>query len=184
MIETREGREPGLGDSARQAVGFGYAKVTPLQLSAIAGTFANGGKRAVPRLFLDRDAAEPEKIVEIDPALLETVRKSMWRGVNEPGGVSPLAKSDDIAIAGAPGTDGISRDKREKAGHFVAFAPYNTPRYAIAVTVENARSGSAVCAPLAKIILERFEEIDAGKKVEVTPLAPAKAHDREIATVE
>ncbi len=109
--------------------------------------------------------------------MLEAVRTSLWRTVNEEKHVGWRAKSTAIEIAGKTGSaqfvrQGVADDK----GRFVSFAPYENPRYAMAVMVEGAKSGGAVCAPLTRILLERFAELDAGGTVEVVPLEAAKGH--------
>lgn len=172
---------------ANTAIGQGHCLASPLQMAAAIATVGNGGGRHAPRLFLDRERMDPENILEkgVDPAVLEALRTGLWRSVNEADHVGRGAKSDEIVIAGKTGTAQYERQGvPDNQGWFVSFAPYENPRYAMAVLVEGAKSGGAVCAPLTRLLLERFAELDAGGTLDVVPLEAAKGHLEPIEAID
>jgi penicillin-binding protein 2 len=92
--------------------------------------------------------------------------------VNEAGGTAPLARLGEGAgqMAGKTGSAQVRRVSRElrESGHFdsqklpweyrphalfVAYAPYDAPRYALSVVVEHGNAGAAAAAPLAREIM-------------------------------
>ena len=103
---------------------------------------------------------------------LHVVREGMWAVVNEPGGTAPSAKLSDQRwqMAGKTGSSQVRRVSREQreGGHFdssklpwefrphalfVAYAPYDDPRYALSVVVEHGNAGAAAAAPIARDIM-------------------------------
>lgn len=123
-------------------------------------------------------APSPAPSAAIWPALdvpapfLHAVREGMWAVVNEPGGTAPLARLDlpGIQLAGKTGSTQVRHVSREAREHghfnseslpwefrphalFVAFAPYDAPRYALAVVVEHGNAGAQRAAPLARAIM-------------------------------
>ena len=105
----------------------------------------------------------------ITDILLQRVRHGMWAVVNEPGGTAPLARLADphVQLAGKTGSAQVRRVSRElrESGNFdsqklpweyrphalfVAYAPYDAPRYASSVVVEHGNAGAAAAAPIAR----------------------------------
>ncbi len=103
---------------------------------------------------------------------LQLVREGMWAVVNEQGGTAPRARLPDpkVQLAGKTGSAqvrGVSRELRENGDFksdklpwefrphalFVAFAPYDAPRYAVSVVVEHGNAGADVAAPMARDIM-------------------------------
>ena len=116
------------------------------------------------------------------PEDLKRIRRGMWQVVNETGGTGRNALSP-IGIAGKSGTAQKRRynDAREflddNTTWFLAFAPYDAPRYAIAVVVENGTAGGKTCAPIAKRILEQALSIATSGECPVPlPGEPLKGH--------
>ena len=103
--------------------------------------------------------------------LLHIMREGMWAVVNEPGGTAPLARlPNGVQMAGKTGSAQVRRVSRELREHghfnseklpweyrphalFVAFAPYEAPRYALAVVVEHGNAGAAAAAPVARDLM-------------------------------
>jgi penicillin-binding protein 2 len=143
---------------------------------------ANGSHAVRP--WLARPPRDDEASAEA-PALgvsdwsLGFVREGMHRVVNGERGTARAARlpNSQIAMAGKTGTSQVRRISRaeratgvrkneEKSweerdhGLFVAFAPYQAPRYAVAVVVEHGGSGSQSAAPIARDIMAKALELD------------------------
>jgi len=82
------------------------------------------------------------------------VIEGMRRVVNENGGTARMARLDDITICGKTGT--VQNPHGEDHSVFIAFAPMNKPKIAIAVFVENAGFGGTWAAPIASLIIEKY----------------------------
>lgn len=94
-------------------------------------------------------------------------------------------------VAGKTGTAQVFRhdartNRREKDNHawFTGFAPFDKPRFAISVLVANGESGGQVSAPVARRILKRALEIEAGELYELTPVEPAPGGFQKVDRVE
>lgn len=186
-------------ETAFTAIGQGQVLATPLQMCAVAATVANGRYAYRPRL-LDRtlDHAEGQFTVQQPrlkknllaengalPAELELVRKGMWKVVNGEGGTARGIRTKDYEIAGKTGTaqawlEGKShKDEKNKdyKTWFIAFAPYENPKYAVCVFVENGTSGGGTAAPIAARILKQAIAHDRGEyNPPRQPLPEAKGH--------
>lgn len=188
------------GYTANTSIGQGFVLATPLQMAMITAAVANGGTMYYPRLIdkvvsVDGDVVkqEPAKIRSnlitdggIDPEAFERVRKGMWKVVNEGGGTGRASAIRDLGVSGKTGTAQFQfRGKKDNRVWFIAFAPYDEPRYAIAVMVEGAKSGGGVAAPIAGKILEDTFALD-GEQEEpflLTKLDPAVGNAQHIESV-
>lgn len=186
------------GQTANASIGQGFVLTTPLQMAMVAATVANGGTSYYPRL-VDKVVAqdgttvrqEPIKIranlVEsgFTPEEIEKVRRGMWDVVNRGGGTAASARIKNYEVAGKTGTAQFWRG-RVKDNHtwFIAFAPYDKPRYAVAVIVQGAHSGGGVAAPIAAKILSDIFKMEEGEAVEVAALEPAKGSFQFVSSVD
>ncbi|RRN76631.1 penicillin-binding protein 2, partial [Pseudoxanthomonas sp. SGD-10] len=84
----------------------------------------------------------------------EPVIEGMSRVVNSPGGTGYYSKIPDIEICGKTGT--VQNPHGADHSVFVAFAPRENPKIAIAVVVENAGYGSTWSAPIASLMIEKY----------------------------
>jgi penicillin-binding protein 2 len=174
------------GDTVSVGIGQGYMLATPLQLAAMTATLANGGTPIYPRLLKAVQNARTNEVTQIEPARgeqipikpehLELVRSAMV-GVTSPGGTAVKAGlGAAYTIAGKTGTAQVvairqdqkydaSRLREEHRDHalFIAFAPADNPRLAMALLVENGGSGSGTAAPIAR---EVFDFYLLGKRLE------------------
>jgi penicillin-binding protein A len=156
-------------DVGRVAIGQGgeegQIQVTPLQMAQVAGAVANGGKLIRPRLT-DRVVGQDGRVEErvspaqqaqvMKPETAEALTQMMADVVNE--GTGTAAALSDVAVAGKTGTAEVSNATLNQVW-FIAFAPVEDPRYAIAVTLEDqplGTSGGANAAPLAAQVLENL----------------------------
>src|SRR5436853_7523184 len=182
--------------TANVSIGQGYTLVSPLQLAMAYATVANGGTCFYPRLVdkvLNQDGspvlddhgkpAVPQtprmrsdlrREVTLDQ--IELVRKGLWKVVNEDGGMGGRARLKDVVVAGKTGTaQATERGHEENVAWFVCFAPYDHPKYVVAVMVQGASGhGGEVAGPIATRILERIVAQEAGKfDMQVAWTAPA-----------
>ena len=169
------GEEWLVGDTANAAIGQGFMLASPLQLAVMAARIATG--RAVsPRLVRSIDGVEQPsgagEPLDINPFNLEQVRKAMFSVSNDRRGTAYRSRiiADEFRMAGKTGTSqvrnitkaeraaGVIRNKDlpwERRDHalFVSFAPYDNPKYAVAVIVEHGGGGSKAAAPVARDIM-------------------------------
>jgi penicillin-binding protein 2 len=115
---------------------------------------------------------------------LHAVREGMWAVVNEPGGTAPQARLNlpGIQLAGKTGSTQVHRVSRalresgdfksenlpwELRPHalFVAFAPFDAPRYALSVVVEHGNAGAQAAAPIARDIMLATLSREGGEKI-------------------
>ena len=170
---NRDGDPWSVGDSFNYGIGQGFTLASPLQLAVMTARLATG-RAVVPRLVKRIDGVEtaipeaPE--IALQPRHLDAVRNAMWAVSNE--GTAYRSRLVDPAniMAGKTGTSqvriitpaeraaGVTRNEqlpwnRRDHALFVAFAPYETPRYAIAQIVEHGGGGSTAAAPIARDVL-------------------------------
>jgi len=154
-------------------IGQGELSVTPIQLAQYAALLANYGQSATPHFLKGYVETKTNKFVETKPntydinisrKTFEIVRRAMYYVVNR-AGTAVSIKNADIVIAGKTGTAQNPQGKPHAV--FVAFAPYNNPKIAVAVIVENAGFGSVAAAPIARDIIKAY--LQKGKK-ETKPL--------------
>jgi penicillin-binding protein 2 len=113
---------------------------------------------------------------ECTPEQIERVRKGLWKVVNEDGGTGGRARLKDVVVAGKTGTaQATERGHEENVAWFVCFAPYDHPKYVVAVMVQGASGhGGEVAGPIATRILERIVAQETGKfDMQVAWTAPA-----------
>jgi penicillin-binding protein 2 len=164
-----------LGETANVAIGQGYVLTTPLQLAVMTARIANGVKAVTPRLTSQELGEDGFADLNISPRSLKIVRTGMRRVMSGGAGTARNHDLSDkgVPIAGKTGTvqvRAISKEERERGiianadrpwkfrdhALFVCYAPYDNPRYAVAVVVEHGGGGSAVAAPIASRIVEHL----------------------------
>lgn len=170
--------EPWLpGETISAAIGQGYVTVTPLQMASMIGTVANDGVSYRPRLvqaIMDRTTghlqelpAVPHGKVKAKPETFRLIKEALADVVKV--GTATRAKSSLVAIAGKTGTaqtaalrTGPEKDIPKKFrdhAWFVAFAPVDAPKIAVAVLVEHMGHGGSAAAPLAKEVIETYMKL-------------------------
>lgn len=141
-------------------IGQGEMGVTPLQLANVAATIANRGHYYTPHLV--KKIGESDKIdakfrqkheINIDKQHFEPIIAGM-RDAYLSGTVWYQAVFRDIEICGKTGTS--QNPHGEDHSVFIAFAPRNNPKIAMAVYVENAGFGGSWAAPIAALMIERY----------------------------
>ncbi|MBV8773797.1 MAG: penicillin-binding protein 2, partial [Deltaproteobacteria bacterium] len=107
--------------------------------------------------------------VHINPAVLEEVRSGMVGVVNSPDGTAHAARLDDVIVAGKTGTAQVIKEaqgvrlkenqgpeKYRDHGWFMAFAPVDHPRIAIACIIEHAGHGGSSAGPVVKAVMQEY----------------------------
>jgi penicillin-binding protein A len=148
-------------DIGRVAIGQERLQVTPLQMAEVAAAIGNGGQLMRPRLtdrIVDKDGRVKERVQpELESRVMSEkaageLGQMMSRVVEE--GTGTAAALEGIDVAGKTGTAEVEGGAANQAW-FIAFAPVDHPRMAIAVTVERTSGqGGTVAAPIAKQVLE------------------------------
>jgi penicillin-binding protein A len=151
-------------DVGRMAIGQDKLTVTPLQMAMVAASVANGGKLMKPHIgdrVVDRDGRtvrriEPEEMSQVmSPQTASQVGGMMAQVVKE--GTGTAAALEGIDVAGKTGTAEVDRACGPNQLWFIAFAPVQSPRVAIAVTVECGTGfGGTVAAPIAKAVMQEL----------------------------
>jgi len=155
--------ESSLIDVGRMAIGQDKLQVTPLQMAMVASAVANGGVLVEPRIadrVVDKDGRVVEQVKGGERRVMKkstaaAITQMMAQVVKE--GTGTAGALSGIAVAGKTGTAEIDVNNGVTQPWFIAFAPVDHPRYAIAATVErdpNGGFGGTVAAPIAKAVLE------------------------------
>ena len=173
------------GDTCNLSIGQGALLVTPLQMALYAGKLANGGTLWKPRLVRRIVPAEgaAQEILPVpapdspgwEARHIRVVRDGMRDAVNELDGSGKRAKLPAVVVAAKTGTAeyGVKGAGR-KMTWMIAFAPFDEPRYALALLVEDGVSGGTTAAPRVRQLLAQvFHEVEG--MAPVAPLAPPPA---------
>ncbi len=183
-----------LGDSISAGIGQGYNAFTPIQLAHAIATVANDGVAFRPHLVkfirnartgeqrqLERD---PSGTVPLKPEHLATIKDALV-GVNREGTAAAAFRGAAYVSAGKTGTAQVYSLKGEKyAEHkvderlrdhawYIAYAPADKPRIALAVLVENGGFGAQAAAPIARQVFDWY--LTGERKAGPAPLHPAPA---------
>ena len=177
------------GETISCGIGQGYVAATPLQLAVATARIATG-TAVVPRLVVpsDRDF-EPFPPLDLDPKNLDLVRAGMYGVVNEPGGTAGRSalQLPDVKMAGKTGTSQVISAKNqhklkgwegETHALFIAYAPFDSPRYAAACVVEHGGGGSRAAAPVVRDVMTEILLRDPAATpafVAVSQMAPSPA---------
>jgi len=169
-----------VGDTVNMGIGQGYISSTPLQLALAVSSIATRGKIYKPKVVakVNEDLIEKEIFLEIDSIKesdWEKLESSMvsvisdWRGTAF--NLNKIAKNK---IAGKTGTAQIKsltdeeltvkeeyEDIRQEVSNrdhalFVGYGPIPEPKLTVVVIVENGESGSAIAAPIAQRLIDKY----------------------------
>jgi peptidoglycan glycosyltransferase len=155
-------------DLGRVGIGEGGLEVTPLQMVMVAAAVANGGRLMVPHLTQAIINPDGQTVQTIAPRLYSTVMKPstaqqvglMMDNVVNDGGTGTAAAIAGVKVAGKTGTAQDCTNPAVPACAlsqvwFIAYAPADHPKIAIAVTLEHQNGfGGTIAAPIAKLVLE------------------------------
>lgn len=184
--------------TAMMSIGQGDMLATPLQLAAMTATVANGGKYYQPRVVKKVIADDGTILVPDFPKLevdllrhgvkesdLTLIREGMRKAVNEAGGTAGKVRMDDIIVAAKTGTaQTTDNGKKSNNSWMIAFAPFDTPKYAIAIIVQAGGSGGGVCGPLVNTVYTGLFAKENGMRLPLKPQTEYKGHLERIEAIE
>ncbi len=163
------------GDTVNMSIGQGFVLATPLQLAVMVSTIANRGVRYKPQ-FVQRigdKIHEPiiEETLEIKPAYWDAIFDGMAEVVHGQRGTARayMSPGAEYRMAGKSGTaqvvaiaqnakynSAMLQERHRDHALFIAFAPLEDPKIAVAVMVENAEGGSSKAAPVARWMMDAY----------------------------
>jgi len=148
-------------DEMKDAIAVGSAAIgqntdlaTPLQMASVAATIANKGLRVKPTVAGSRG----KRTRVVSPRVAANVRTMMI--ANVASGTGKAAQLPGVTVAGKTGTaelvstGDIAQNAANTTAWFVAFAPANNPKVAIAVMLPKQGQGGTNAAPVAKKVLQ------------------------------
>ncbi|MCG6862579.1 MAG: penicillin-binding protein 2 [Chromatiaceae bacterium] len=166
------------GETLIMGIGQGSYLATPLQLAAATATLAARGRFVQPRVARateipgsEAELAIPAAVrqLPLSPRNLDKVIASMAKVVESERGTAKRIRTNAYSIAGKTGTAQVFSvgqkeryresevaERRRDHALFVAFAPVEDPRIAVAVVVENGGHGGAVAAPVARQVMDAY----------------------------
>lgn len=178
--KARHSKQPWYpGETVIAGIGQGYNLATPLQLAVATAALANGGTVMQPQLvrtIIDGRTGQREAVpirvidrIAIPPAQLKIIVDAMI-DVTRPGGTAAAASAGaPYLIAAKTGTAqvvGIRQNEKYDARHvsaanrdhalFIAFAPAEAPKIAIAVLIENGGHGGSAAGPIARAVMDYY----------------------------
>lgn len=141
-------------------IGQGELLITPLQMANMAATIANRGFYYIPHFAKEfegdtsgvLDKFKVRHYTKVHPMHFEAVVDGMEAVVT--AGTGRRSKIPDIVMCGKTGT--VENNKGKDHSTFIAFAPRDTPKIAIAVYVENGGYGSTYAAPISSLMIEKY----------------------------
>jgi penicillin-binding protein 2 len=150
------------GDTCNLSIGQGALSVTPLQMAVVAAALANGGFVFRPRLVRESGpAGEVVNRLAWPREATALVRGGMLDVVHGASGSGRRALVDGVTIAGKTGTAEYGpRSRRKKCAWMIAFAPFEAPRYAVALVIEDSISGGRTAAPKVSTLMRGVFEMD------------------------
>jgi len=169
------------GETVIAGIGQGFMLVTPLQLAHATATVAARGQRFRPTLLrgsrdpatgaIEYEAPTPlPPVPEQDRARWDAIIEGMHGVMHGPRGTArAVGAGAPFQMAGKSGTAQVFsvgqnakynakdiEERRRDHALFVAYAPLEAPRIAVAVIIENGESGSKAAAPIARAVMEAF----------------------------
>lgn len=167
------------GDTLNASIGQGYILSTPLQLAAATAALANRGRLVRPHLL--RGVEDPEtgeiqrpaeQVTEVglgDASQYERVIEGMMAVMHGSHGTARragqqlsyriAAKTGTSQLVSLPQDGEAAKDTPERLKDhalFIAFAPAERPRVALALVIENGGSGGKIAAPIARRIFDYY----------------------------
>jgi penicillin-binding protein 2 len=148
-------------DTINMSIGQGMVLINPLQLAVMASRLATG-RRVIPRL-LKNQKIQPQAQLAVDEDHLNFIRQAMAGVVDHGTAAGAKLPLNGIQMAGKTGTAQTHRLGANERGNytaalwklrdhslFMAFVPFDNPKYAAAAIMEHGGFGAAVAAPLVR----------------------------------
>lgn len=164
------------GDTINYGIGQGYVLATPLQLVTMVARMASGNK-VMPRLYVPEGEEKPEfTSLGMSSELMRVNIEAMAAVANSQHGTAYGKRITDprFAMGGKTGTSQVRKILQRGQNQdllpwefrhhalFVGFAPIDNPKYACCVAIEHGGGGGSAAAPVARDVLLRIQQMDAG----------------------
>jgi penicillin-binding protein 2 len=185
LIPTPEWKEKKIGerwfagDTYINAIGQGFVLVSPLQACRMMSAVANGGHLYRPVLIkqtrnretgiVKTFSSERVEDIRLDAKALEELKRALSGVVVEDGGTAHAAQTPLATVAGKTGTAQVVAqrvpgrkltEKTQDHSWFIAFAPADKPKIAVAVIVEHGGHGGGAAAIAARRVIEEYLKND------------------------
>ncbi len=168
------------GETVSVSIGQSFVLVTPIQMATFISALYNGGTLYKPQVthYVEKAPGQKaQKFVprptgkwDLNPRNMALVKKALVGVVNEPHGTGWRARLKGITVAGKTGTAQVIALEREEDfeneadvpfsmrdhAWFIAVAPADRPRIAVAVVVEHGGHGGKAAAPIAREVVEAY----------------------------
>ena len=160
--DKRYGSRWNIGYLVNLGIGQGEINTTPLQMAAYTATLANGGIYYRPhaiKSIKDRTTGKKRPVavnatrLPISSAAMSIIQRGMYRVVHG-SGTGYSARVSGTKVAGKTGT--AQNPPNPDHAWFVGYAPFENPRIAVAVIVENGGFGGTAAAPIAGAMIRRY----------------------------
>ncbi|MBC8266005.1 MAG: penicillin-binding protein 2 [Flavobacteriales bacterium] len=145
------------------SIGQGELLLTPIQMANITAIIANRGYYFTPHIvkkigteFIGDEQFTKKKYTTIDPIHFKSIIDGMQMVLEDEDGTAKNSRVNDLIICGKTGTAQNTSGNKEDHSIFIAFAPKDNPKIAIAVYVENGGFGSTWAAPIATLMIEKY----------------------------
>ena len=160
------------GDFINLGVGQGYMLTTPLHLALISGILASNGNYKLPYLVTSNEEtlSISTNMSDLD---WEKLNKALIDVIYSPNGTGFRINAGALKLAGKSGTAQVvdinSREEYNEVREninlrdhaiFIGYAPYDNPKFSIAVIIENGESGGRTAGPIAKEVLEDLLDVN------------------------
>lgn len=143
------------------SIGQGEILVTPLQMANEAAIMANAGYFHTPHLikYIGDEKLVPQEFVErrqttVRASNFEYIRQGMHQVFSGSIGTGRYYRNHDIEMGGKTGT--IENPHGKDHSGFIGFAPFDSPKIATSVLIENAGFGSTYACPVATLLMEKY----------------------------
>lgn len=178
------------GETLNVSIGQGFNLTTPLQMLVLTSAIANNGSLYQPQVVRRVETADGTEIeniesvvtgnLSISPQTMDIVKRGLWEAVNTKKGTARGIKLKQYSISGKTGTAQLVTTREPKTGEekkdslfeqnlphawFVAYAPSEAPRIAVAVIVEHGEHGSTAAAPIAKELIKTYLDKETQQKL-------------------
>ncbi|MBW1913219.1 MAG: penicillin-binding protein 2 [Deltaproteobacteria bacterium] len=171
------------GETISVSIGQSFVLVTPLQQARLIAVIFNGGRIYQPKVIRSV-GKEGEEVYRFAPTLIGTmdveqesldlIKNALIGVVNEPHGTGSRSRVKGVTVAGKTGTAQVITLEAEKAlgaegeipdefrdhAWFVAIAPVEDPKIALAILVENGGHGGSAAAPMAGKMIKAYLNLD------------------------
>jgi len=169
------------GETISMSIGQSFLLVTPIQVATMISSVFNGGVLYKTQVTKSVAKSEFNKAYKFTPKVMgkinirqihiDIVKNALTGVVNEPHGTGSMARFKDITVAGKTGTAQVVALKKDQQqsiieddtpsehrdhAWFVAVAPAENPRIAMAILVEHGGHGGSAAAPIAKKMIEVY----------------------------